>query len=147
MYAPYGARKRGGIAVQIILSACIYNSPPEPDKVESSRFPLCSGCPYPRHGLFYDGVVFGLEDHIRLRDLLLSIKGKFLLSYNDCPEVRELYGGRGLFIEEVSRLDNPRQFAVAGSTYPELLISNYDPKLAETLPLQMGLFDLQEGLF
>jgi hypothetical protein len=52
MYAPYGARKRGGMAVQIILSACIYNSPPEPGKVESSRFPLCSGCPYPRHGLF-----------------------------------------------------------------------------------------------
>jgi DNA adenine methylase len=89
---------------------------------------------------YYDSVVFGRDDHIRLRDLLLSIKGKFLLSYNDCPEIRELYEGHGLFIEEVSRLDNLRQFAVAGSVYPELLISNYDTKIHGNRPQQMGLF-------
>jgi DNA adenine methylase len=89
---------------------------------------------------YYGGVVFGMADHIRLRDLLLSIKGRFLLSYNDCPEVRELYGGRGLFIEEVSRLDNLRQFAVAGSVYPELLISNYKPEIQEIQHQQMLLF-------
>ncbi len=89
---------------------------------------------------YYDGVVFGLEDHIRLRDLLLSIKGRFLLSYNDCPEIRELYEGHGLFIEEVSRLDNLRQFSVAGSTYPELLISNYKPEIQDFQPQQLGLF-------
>ena len=89
---------------------------------------------------YYDGVIFGREDHITLRDMLLSIEGKFLLSYNDSPEVRELYEGHGLFIEEVSRLDNLRQFSVAGSEYAELLISNYDPKSCEHTPQQLGLF-------
>lgn len=89
---------------------------------------------------YYDGVVFGRADHTRLRDTLLSIDGKFLLSYNDCQEIRELYDGHGLFIEEISRLDNLRQFSVAGSEYAELLISNYDPKSCEHTPQQMGLF-------
>jgi DNA adenine methylase len=89
---------------------------------------------------YYGGVVFKRSDHIRLRDLLLSIKGKFLLSYNDCPEIRELYDGHGLYIEEVSRLDNLRQFAVAGSTYPELLISNYKPVIHDFQPQQMELW-------
>lgn len=89
---------------------------------------------------YYDGVKFEMPDHTRLRDLLFSIDGYFLLSYNDCPEVRDLYENRGLFIEEVSRLDNLRQFSVAGSTYPELLISNYDPKENGATPLQMGLW-------
>lgn len=31
-------------------------------------------------------VGFGWDDHVRLRDTLKNIKGKFLLSYNDCPE-------------------------------------------------------------
>lgn len=89
---------------------------------------------------YYDGVVFGMEDHISLRDILLSIEGKFLLSYNDCPEIRDLYEGHGLIIHEVVRLDNLRQFSVAGSTYSELLISNYDPESYEHKPQQMGLF-------
>lgn len=34
---------------------------------------------------------FQKSKHILLRDTLKSIKWKFLLSYNDCPEIRELY--------------------------------------------------------
>jgi len=34
---------------------------------------------------------FKKELHILLRDTLKNIKGKFLLSYNDCEEIRELY--------------------------------------------------------
>ena len=30
-------------------------------------------------------------DHTLLRDLLLKHKGKFVLSYNDCPEIRKMY--------------------------------------------------------
>jgi len=43
-------------------------------------------CDPPYYGTedYYDGVVFEDGDHERLRDLLLSIDGKFLLSYNDC---------------------------------------------------------------
>lgn len=34
---------------------------------------------------------FTWEDHLRLYHALACMKGKFLLSYNDCPEIRELY--------------------------------------------------------
>ena len=87
---------------------------------------------------YYAGITFSMTDHTRLRDLLLSIQGKFLLSYNDCPEIRELYEGYGLHIEVVERLDSLRQFAVAGSVYKELLISNYDPKTCGIIAQQMS---------
>lgn len=34
---------------------------------------------------------FNIDDHKRLRKVLKSVKGKFLLSYNDCEFVRDLY--------------------------------------------------------
>jgi len=34
---------------------------------------------------------FDLSDHKRLHTVLKSVKGKFLLSYNDTPFIRELY--------------------------------------------------------
>ncbi len=40
-------------------------------------------------------------DHKRLRDLLLKHKGKFVLSYNDCSQVRELYKGFDIEIMKV----------------------------------------------
>lgn len=65
---------------------------------------------------------FQPEDHVRLRDALANIKGKFLLSYNDCPEIRELY--KDYVIQELDRWDN-----LAAKTksrrYRELLIKNY----------------------
>lgn len=65
---------------------------------------------------------FQSEDHARLRDALSRIKGKFILSYNDCQEIRDLYAGYDLI--EVDRQDNlvtktnPRR-------YRELIIKNY----------------------
>lgn len=65
---------------------------------------------------------FQPEDHARLKDALSRIKGKFILSYNDCPEIRELYKENHLI--EVDRQDNlvaktnPRR-------YRELIIRNY----------------------
>ena len=62
------------------------------------------------------------EDHERLRDALTRIRGKFILSYNDCPEIREMY--KGYSIKGVERQDNlatktnPRR-------YSELIIKNY----------------------
>jgi len=34
---------------------------------------------------------FGIEEHIALRDSLVEAKGKFLVSYNDHPFIRDLY--------------------------------------------------------
>ena len=53
-----------------------------------------------------------------------AYKGKFLLSYNDCPEIRELYNGFSLF--DFSRIHSMAQRYEAGKEFKELLIGNYD---------------------
>ena len=84
---------------------------------------------------------FTEADHIRLRDTLLSIQGKFLLSYNDCPEIRELYDGFSLF--DFSRTHSMAQRYEAGKEFKELLIANYDYYERENAkPKQLTLFDI-----
>lgn len=86
-------------------------------------------------------VDFGWDDHVRLRDTLSGIKGKFLLSYNDCPAVRELYEGFSLF--DFSRTHSMAQRYEAGKEFKELLIGNYDLfERQKAKPQQMTLFDL-----
>ncbi len=77
---------------------------------------------------YYEDVGFTKDDHIRLANRLSSIEGKYLLSYNDCPEIRKLYESRGAHIESISRLSNIAQRYEAGRQYDELIISNYDTK-------------------
>jgi len=48
---------------------------------------------------------FHPEDHVRLQKALSGVKGKFVLSYNDCPEIRELY--KNFTIIETDRQDKP----------------------------------------
>ena len=71
----------------------------------------------------YD-VEFKWEDHVRLRDTLTAIEGKFLMSYNDCPEIRGLYNGVYFFV--FNRSHSMAQRYEAGKEFPELLIGNYD---------------------
>lgn len=86
-------------------------------------------------------VGFNLEDHVRLRDTLKNIKGKFLLSYNDCPEIRELYNGFSLF--DFSRTHSMAQRYEAGKEFKELLIGNYDLyERAKNQPVQLTIFDV-----
>lgn len=68
--------------------------------------------------------VFNEEQHRRLRDMLASIKGKFLLSYNDDVFIRELY--QNFKIEEVSRNNNLAVRVGANKMYNELIIRNYE---------------------
>lgn len=49
--------------------------------------------PYYNCENYYGKDIFGRDDFIKLRDLLRNIKGKFILSLNDVPEVRELFAG------------------------------------------------------
>jgi len=65
---------------------------------------------------------FKRQDHEELAELLRNIKGKFLLSYEDTPEVREMYGWAN--IEEVETLYSVERLRTRTAT--ELLISNYD---------------------
>lgn len=77
----------------------------------------------------------------RLRDALMRIQGRFLLSYNDCPEIRELYSRDGIMIESTTRLSNIAQRYDAGKQYPELFISNYDTYEEGWNAKQLTLFD------
>ena len=82
--------------------------------------------PYYNADQYYEAVSSDGFDHAGLADALLGIKGKFLLSYNDCPEIRALYDRPGIVVEGISRLSNIAQRYENGKQYPELLISNYD---------------------
>lgn len=62
---------------------------------------------------------FTRADHERLRAVLGGIKGRFVLSYNDAPQVRELY--EGCRIEAVERHNNLSN----GTRYRELIIRNF----------------------
>lgn len=48
--------------------------------------------PYYNADQYYEAVSTDGFDHTGLANALLGIKGKFLLSYNDCPEIRALPG-------------------------------------------------------
>ena len=86
-------------------------------------------------------VGFNLDDHVRLKNTLKNIKGKFFLSYNDCPEIRELYNGFSLF--DFSRTHSMAQRYEAGKEFKELLIGNYDLyERAKNQPVQLTIFDV-----
>jgi DNA adenine methylase len=71
----------------------------------------------------YYAASFTKEDHLKLREILGQIKGKFILSYNDCEEVRTLYGGFN--IDSLSRSHNLTQrFDAKEKRYNEVIISN-----------------------
>ena len=86
-------------------------------------------------------VEFNKDDHYRLRDRLAASQGKWLVSYNDCEFIRDLY--RDFRIESVSRLNNLAQRYDNGCEYAEVLISNYDTEeRLRDMPTQLGLFDI-----
>ncbi len=66
---------------------------------------------------------FGEAEHRQLSELLHGIKGKFLLSYNDCELVRELYADMNI------KLSKPIDYTLRGAgskkTVREVFISNY----------------------
>ena len=86
-------------------------------------------------------VVFSKEDHIRLCRALKNIQGKFLLSYNDCEFIRELY--KDFYIESCSRANNMALRYDSSSQFPELLISNYNPMEVAGLLKQLNLFEME----
>jgi len=66
---------------------------------------------------------FTTKDHIRLRDKLKRVKGKWLLSINDVPEIRRLYEGYYILGVDV-------KYSLSSTCndidFKELLIANYD---------------------
>ncbi|NPU85562.1 MAG: DNA adenine methylase [Syntrophaceae bacterium] len=72
---------------------------------------------------YYGPGIFKREDFNKLADVLRGIKGKFLLSINDTPEVRQIF--KGFVLEEVTT-----SYTIAGGNHhkraAELLIRNYE---------------------
>lgn len=69
----------------------------------------------------YYSVEFPKKDHIRLYEILRDVKGKFILSYNDCEYIRNQY--KGYNIIAVDRMHN--LISSKRAKYPELIIKNY----------------------
>lgn len=68
-----------------------------------------------------------------------EIKGKFLLSYNDCEFVKELY--KDYTIVEHTRANSLAHRYDSGSRFKELLIANYDiNERRKNEPIQLSLF-------
>ena len=110
---------------------------PHYDRVDSFFY---ADPPYLNSEYLYDAD-FGWEQHVLLRNILYGIKGKFLLSQVDCPQIRELY-------KECDFLDFKRVHTMAsrsspGSQFAELLIGNYDLLEQERdKPAQMSLDEM-----
>lgn len=90
---------------------------------------------------------FQEQDHRRLRDKLMSIEGKFLLSYNDCEYIRDLYDAPNIQIESFTRINNIKQRYDNGAQFSEILIANYDmEERKNSKPSQINLFETENGI-
>lgn len=65
---------------------------------------------------------FEEKDYVELADRLKTLKGKFLLSLNNTPEIRQIF--RAFNIETLAMTYSSQR--KAGKKYQELLIANYD---------------------
>lgn len=77
----------------------------------------------------------GRRFHIRLWEALSECRGYVVVSYNDCPFIRQLY--RNFYILAFRR-NNPLA-QKSGAEYGEVIISNYDPR---PYMRQLTLFEL-----
>ncbi len=88
--------------------------------------------PYFKAEGYYD-VDFRRKDHVRLFHTLRKCKGFVVLSYNDCPYIRNLY--KDFFILAFRR-DNPLA-QKKDAEYGELIITNFDPRPYMSVQLEL----------
>lgn len=74
-------------------------------------------------GKTHYNINFSEEDHTRLRDTLIDTKSKWLISYDNVPEIHDLYSVMDVTIKEVSW--NYTAARSQHKKYTELLIANY----------------------
>lgn len=79
--------------------------------------------PYVGTEKYYD-VSFPEQDHQRLAEVLKQIQGRFILSYNDDPLVRELYSS-WCQVEEITRRNTLSGTGQNKQLFAELIIRNY----------------------
>ena len=102
--------------------------------------------PYLETESMYDAP-FSLEHHKLLREVFGSVKGKMLISYNDCDEIRRLYEGSGCWFFDFRRAHYMALKTTPGAEFPELLIANYDIyERQRNKPAQISFFTQDRGL-
>ncbi|WP_455499021.1 DNA adenine methylase [Coprobacter sp.] len=70
---------------------------------------------------------FKTEDHIRLAETCKKTRHDFFLTYDDCPEVRELYNWANIYdLKFFYRLDNSKDNEDKRKVGSELVITNYE---------------------
>lgn len=82
--------------------------------------------PYYETEKYYDtgNFTFSEQEHIKLRDVLSDIKGRFILSYNDNKFIRNLYSDFN--VDEVERQNNlTSRYKNKNHVYKELIVRNY----------------------
>lgn len=82
--------------------------------------------PYFETEIYYKNSSFNLEDHRRLFETLKNIKGRFLLSYNDCDYIRELY--KDFNIIQSREIEYTLQGMINTKRVKEIYITNYKVK-------------------
>lgn len=79
----------------------------------------------PKHKHYRYG--FDPEDHVRLAEELKRTKHKFFLTYDDCPEIRELYNWAAVYpVDFFYRVDNSSVRGGVRHTGFELIITNFE---------------------
>jgi len=76
-------------------------------------------CDPPYWGINYYNIKWNKEEHLKLFNTLKNIKGKFLLSYNDCKHIRNLYKDFKIDIVEARYSTGVKKY------FKEILIRNY----------------------
>lgn len=82
--------------------------------------------PYVNTESYYSNIgSFGINEHKELAQLLKNVKGKFLLSYNDCLIVRDLYKDFNIMQTKEVQYKLGRNVHKKDKIVKEILISNY----------------------
>ena len=79
--------------------------------------------PYVKTEKYYTAYEFTTEDHKRLKSILNGIKGRFILSYNDCEFIRDLY--KDYSVIYVDRLNLLSANTNNQQRFKEIIITNY----------------------
>ncbi|MGL4791608.1 MAG: DNA adenine methylase [Anaerotignaceae bacterium] len=98
-------------------------------------FIYCDPPYYDAEGFY--AVAFPKEDHIRLHHTLVKAQGYVMVSYNNAPEIVQLY--KEFYIFYTTRANSMSR--KEGEVYEELIITNYDPRVfLEKKNNQLSLF-------
>ncbi len=79
--------------------------------------------PYYNCEKYYGKDIFSRDDFLKLRDILKNIQGKFILSLNDVPEVREIFKDFHFYTKQIRWSLNCK--TKSENNGKELIITNY----------------------